>query len=117
MITRLKNSLKLFWWSWKNPQTLNTSTFKMLSETLVMILKVANENRPYMTHIAYIHPEEGEKQIVSIWAGAGIGAEPVKRIAELLKENSILKAELAKTIKIDPDINQIEIKEYYELGN
>lgn len=95
---RLLNALKLFIWAFKSPDTLKENTFKMCSDLLVMIMKVAIENRHYMTHIAYIHPDEGEKQIVSIWAGAGIGAEPQKRIAELLSENSILKAQLARSV-------------------
>ena len=95
---RISNAIKLFVWAFNKPETLNQNTFKMLSDLLVMIMKVANENRHYMTHIAYVHPDEGEKQIVSIWAGAGIGAEPQKRIAELLSENSILKAQLARYV-------------------
>jgi hypothetical protein len=95
---RLKNAFKLFIWALKKPDTLNQNTFKMLSDLMVLIMKVATENRHYMTHIAYIHPDEGEKQIVSIWAGAGVGADPQKRIAELLSENSVLKAQLARSI-------------------
>jgi len=95
---RVKNAFKLFIWALKKPDTLNQNTFKMLSDLMVLIMKVATENRHYMAHIAYIHPDEGEKQIVSIWAGAGVGADPQKRIAELLSENSILKAQLARSI-------------------
>jgi hypothetical protein len=95
---RLSNAFKLFIWAFKKPDTLKESTFKMCSDLLVMIMKAATDNRHMMTHIAYIHPDEGEKQIVSIWAGAGIGAEPTKRIAELLSENSRLKAELARSL-------------------
>lgn len=98
-IYRITNAFKLGIWAFMKPDTLNESTFKMLSDLLTMILKVANENRHVMTHIAHVHPDEGEKQIVSIWAGAGLGAEPTKRIAELLSENSILKAQLAQKIK------------------
>lgn len=95
---RISNASKLFVWALMKPDTLNKSTFKMLSDLMTMILKVANENRHYMTHIAYVHPDEGEKQIVSIWAGAGVGAEPQKRIAELIEENSILKAQIARNV-------------------
>ena len=63
----------------------------MLSDLFKMIMEVSIEDRHMMTHLAYLHPEEGEKQIVSIWAGAGMGANPTKRIAELLSENSKLK--------------------------
>ena len=95
---RISNASKLFVWALMKPDTLNKSAFKMLSDLMTMILKVANENRHYMTHIAYVHPDGGEKQIVSIWAGAGVGAEPQKRIAELIEENNILKAQIARNV-------------------
>lgn len=95
---RLTNAIKIGWWAFKNPHSLQESNFKMISDLYELILKVANEDRHMMTHIAYMHPEEGEKQIVSIWAGAGAAAEPTKRIAELLTENSKLKADLSKYI-------------------
>jgi hypothetical protein len=95
----LKNSVKVFFWSLKNPQALNHSNFKMVSDLLGLILKVAKEDKPYITHVAYVHPTEGEQNIVSIWAGAGMGADPMKRIKELLEENNKLKIALAKTVK------------------
>ena len=97
---RITNSLKIGWWALKNPDSLKESNFKMLSHLFGLIMKVANEDRHMMTHLTYVHPEEGEKQIVSIWAGAGMGAEPTKRIAELLKENSMLKAQLSKYVSL-----------------
>lgn len=93
---RIKNAIKLAYWAFTNPTVITPSIFKMLSDLLVLILKVANEDKHMMTHIAYVHPEEGEKQIVSIWAGAGIAAEPTKRIKELLEENRKLKIIIAK---------------------
>lgn len=95
---RITNALKIGWWAFKNPDSLKESNFKMLSDLFGLIMKVATEDRHMMTHLAYVHPEEGEKQIVSIWAGAGVGADPTKRIAELLKENSMLKAQLSKYV-------------------
>lgn len=92
---RIKNAIKIGWWAYKNPTTLQEHNFKMLSDLMELILKVATEDRHMMTHLAYVHPDEGEQQIVSIWAGAGMGAEPTKRIAELLSENSKLKAQLS----------------------
>lgn len=95
------------WWAFKNPKTLSSVNFNMLSELLGLILKVSTEQRHMMTHIAYIHPEEGETEIVSIWAGAGIGADPTKRIAELLTENRRLKLELSKCAEAPhPQTNQ-----------
>jgi len=95
---RITNAFKLGFWVFKNPNIFRKNNFEMLSDLLGLIIKVSTEDRHIMTHLAYVHPEEGEKQIVSIWAGAGIGADPPKRISELLKENSALKSQLLKYI-------------------
>ena len=92
------NGFKLGYWAFKNPLTINPSNFKMPSDLLGLILAVAKEDRHRMTHIAFVHPTEGEQQIVSIWAGAGMDADPTKRIAELLAENTRLKIELSKRV-------------------
>lgn len=96
---RLVNAFKIFYWAFMNPATFNPSNFKMLSDLLNLILKVGIENRHMMTHIAVVHPDEGEKQIVSIWAGAGLEADPLKRIAELYKENERLKKLLSEQVQ------------------
>lgn len=98
MVMRIINALKFGWWALRNPQTVNASNFKMLSDLLFLILKVSHEDRNMMTHIAFVHPDEGEKQIVSIWAGAGIGADPIKRISELIEENHNLKMRFTNSI-------------------
>lgn len=97
---RVSNAIKIGFWAFKNHNSLEKSNFKMLSDLFGLIMKVATEDRHMMTHIAYVHPYEGEKQIVSIWAGAGMSAEPTKRISELLSENSILKAQLSKCVAL-----------------
>ncbi len=100
---RITNAFKVGFWAFKNPETIKENNFKMLSDLLCLILKVAGENRHYMTHIAFVHPEVEngkEQQIVSIWAGAGVAAEPTKRIAELITENSILKAQLSNLVAL-----------------
>ncbi len=98
MFYRIKNAFKIGWWAFKNPQTMQAHNFKMLSDLLVLIMKVATEDRAYMTHIAYVNPTDGKVvQMVSIWAGAGAAASPVKRIDELLTENSKLRAMLAQS--------------------
>ena len=95
---RISNAFKICFWALKNPYALKESNFKILSDLLGLILEVANKGSHRMTHLAYVHPEEGEQQIVSIWAGAGIGSSPTKRIAELLEENSRLKTQLSNYI-------------------
>jgi len=91
---RLLNALKFGYWAFKNPLTISADNFKMLSDLLCLILSVSKENKHRMTHIAFVHPILGEQQIVSIWAGAGMESDPNKRIAELLKENALLKAQI-----------------------
>ena len=100
---RIVNAITIGVWAFKNPDSCRKGNFKMLSDLFGLIMQVAIEDKHRMTHICYIHHEEGEKQIVSIWAGAGMGADPTKRIAELLKENSILKAQLSKYVSPEND--------------
>ena len=96
---RIKNAIKIGWWAFKNPKSLQENNFKMLSGLLEMILKVAHERRPLMSNIAMVYPDGEQEEIVAIWAGAGMGADPTKRIAELLSENAMLKAELSKRVQ------------------
>lgn len=109
--TRLVNVTKISWWWWSNPQTVNSYNFKMLSDLLMLIMKVAEDDKHMMTHLAFIHPQDGtEHQIVSIWAGAGVGADPTKRIAELLDENMKLKMQLSQCINRNE--NNANAKQY-----
>lgn len=96
---RVKNAIKLFFWGLKNPQLLQHGNFKLLSDLYVLMLKVAKEERPLMTQVAYVSPTGEELPIVSLWVGSGIGASPYKRISELVAENNKLKAELDKINK------------------
>lgn len=96
------NAFQLWYWAIKNPLTVNPANFKMLSDLLVMILSVKDNGRALMTNIAIVHPEGEHEEIVSIWAGAGVGASPAKRITELNKEYSLLKLELSQMRKVTP---------------
>ncbi len=92
---RIANAIKMGWWAFRNPQTIDATNFKMLSEVLKLILTVATESRPRMCKIASIHPNTKENQdIVSLWAGAGMGADPYDRITELKKEVELLRLSL-----------------------
>ena len=96
---RITNALKMCWFVFKKPELLNDNNYKVLSNLCDLIMKVATENRHMMAHVAYVYPKNSnDEQIVSIWAGAGMAASPTKRIAELLSENSMLKAELSKHV-------------------
>jgi hypothetical protein len=59
----------------------------MIVDLYAFIAKVAEEEKPYMKQGALILHQKGDKKvIVSVWAGAGIGANPTSRIAELSKK-------------------------------
>lgn len=99
LIFRIRSAFYFGSWAFMNPDTVTISNFTMLSDLLIMIFKVAEERRHMMTNIACIHPDTGkDHDIVTIWAGSGIGADPIKRISELIKENDILKNELSKAV-------------------
>jgi hypothetical protein len=98
MLHRIKVSLKLAYWSFKNPTVLNVAMFKMLSDILALILKVATENKHMVSHIAFVELKtDNPTPMVSIWAGAGEGASPIRRIEELIVENTELRRRLGKT--------------------
>ena len=99
---RLKNALMVGWWAFKYKEVMYANNFKMLSNLLKLITDVSVEHRHKMAHIAFVHPEEGGKEVVSIWAGAGINAKPTKRIKELVKENNTLKKEISELVRLKP---------------
>lgn len=100
----------LFRWGFKNSHVMNANMFKMMSDLLLLILKVGSEKRPLITHIAHVHPDKTEDQIVYIWAGVGHGASPMKRIKELIEENESLRMALKESC--NNDANHEKVKKY-----
>lgn len=97
---RFINAFKMFIWAIRHPKLMNQNNFKLMSDLLTMIFKVAEDKRPYMSRVAFFHNEsKTENHIVSIWAGPSIASDPTKRIEELIKENNILKASLNEKLK------------------
>ena len=89
---RIVNSLKIGYLVFIHPEPFSGNMFEMLSNLLQLIMKVSIEDKHYMTEIVVTNPQTNAKQpIVRIWAGAGINAEPLKRIKELIEENDLLK--------------------------
>lgn len=95
---RIWYGIKIGWWAFRHPDPLGEKMFIMLSDLLQLILKVSFEDKHYMTEIVITNPDTKALQpIVYIWAGAGINAEPLKRIQELVEENRALKDRLRST--------------------
>lgn len=77
---------------------MQVSNFELMSNLLNLIFKAAQENKPYMSQISYVTPDENKYPIISIWVGVGIGASPTKRIKELIEENELLKIQILNTL-------------------
>jgi hypothetical protein len=84
---------KLFVWAFRYPQILNDNNFRSLSQLFELILKVAIDDKPYMSKLAQVVAGD-QHNIVSIWAGPGCNADPTDRISELLKDNEKLRSEV-----------------------
>ena len=96
-IYRIINAFKLGRWGFQNPGTVKH--FNILSDIFRLIMKVAQEHRHMMTRVAQVHPDGEQEEIVTIWAGAGINADPTERIKELMEENQKLKKQLKDCVE------------------
>jgi hypothetical protein len=97
---KLLTAIKFGYWAYKHPKITSMNYFPILASILELIMKVATEHRNYSCRIASVLPGENtQDEIVSIWAGAGIGADIHKRVDELYKENQLLKSELSRLVK------------------
>ena len=91
----LANALRIFYLCLKKPEFV--PQLEMLNHLAELMVKVVDDGQPYMTKIAVVDTKtETKQEIVSIWVGKGIGADPTERIAELIKENDMLKATIRK---------------------
>ena len=75
----------------RNPDPLAGNMFEMLSKILALLMKVATEDKAYMTEIIITIDDDIKQPIVHIWAGNGASAEPFKRIKDLAEENAALR--------------------------
>jgi hypothetical protein len=98
---KLKNAIVIGIYCYKKPDAIRIEILKLTTGLFELIMKVAIEGKPYMTKIGHIHPEEVNHEVVTIWAGAGLGANPTKRISELLAENAELKRQLSEQVLIN----------------
>lgn len=61
------------------------------------MLKVATENRPYMTKLGVVNIETNDRyELVSIWACPSSSDDPTARIRQLVEENESLKRLVGK---------------------
>ncbi len=100
LYVRLRNAAVLFYLGLTQPLAADANNFKMLCELLGLILRVAQEQRPYMSKIGIGSVKVGvHTEVCSIWVGPGASSDPYTRIDELNKENARLKAELDALLK------------------
>ena len=86
---RLLLGFRIGWWAFRSAEVLDMSLFQMLTDLLRLILKVAHTDKHFGTKV--ILHRDVEQPVVWIWAGAGVNADPYKRIQELAEENENLK--------------------------
>ena len=91
---RTWNSIKIFYMVWKNPSPINETAFRLNQSFFEFVIRVQEENRPYFSRFGFVHPDDGEKPIVTIWAAPGANSRPETRIKELLEENQNLRSQI-----------------------
>ena len=94
LFTRTWNAIKVFYMVWKNPSPINETVFRLNQSLLEFFIRVQEENRPYFTQFGFVHPDDGNKPIVTVWAAPGSNSNPEKRIKELIEENQNLRAQI-----------------------
>jgi hypothetical protein len=98
---RVINAFKVFFWALRNPKALHAANFEMVSGLLTQILKTSHTRDNYLSHIAIVHPDisSADGEIVTIWTGAGLGADPLKRLSKLREENNELKKQVSQLLQ------------------
>lgn len=100
LFLRIKNALKLFVWALRYPAVMEENNFKMLSCLLTNLMQVATEKKAVMFKIAHISMPDGDQhEMVTVWAGAGMTANPTERISQLWREKQELTAHISKLIE------------------
>lgn len=96
LLVKIKLFFVIGWMAFTNPTIFNEDIFFSISNLLKMLIAIAKDKKPRMTHLAFVNvknPDETEN-IVSVWAGISHEADPTQRIKELLEENAILSKQL-----------------------
>jgi hypothetical protein len=94
----LKTAIRLFFYVFKYPELFVNRNLEKLGSLYAFLFKVAEDEKPYMVQFGYVDFYTKEKYtIVSIWAGIGVGADPLKRIEELVEENEYLKKKISNS--------------------
>jgi len=91
LVSRIFGGIRFGVWIVRHNELMGENMFRAMSDLLSLLLKVATEDRHYMTEIMITIDADVPQPIVHIWAGAGASAEPHKRIKELLEENEALR--------------------------
>lgn len=104
MKNRILTAIKIGWWAFKNPAAINPHNMRLISDLMELIFKSARESLPVMTRIACIHPTLGQQNLVSLWAGPSMKADPYERITELKQEIESLKYQLLIEVKKNESI-------------
>lgn len=97
-ISRILCAIRFFFWIIFHNELVGENMFRVLNDILALLLRVATEDRHYMTKMMITIDRDVAQPIVYIWAGAGASADPYKRIQELVEENDALKQQIKSPV-------------------
>ena len=86
LFRRISCAFNMFWFGFRHPDFLTEQTFVAMAKLFEHILKCANDDKPYQTHLFM-----GGHRIVSMWSYPGLSKNPIDRITDLLGEIDALK--------------------------
>jgi hypothetical protein len=93
----------MFWFGLYHVDLMTGPTLTAMAKLFEYILKCANDDKPYATHL-YI----GDNRVASMWIYPGIDKNPIDRITELRDEINALKEELNKQKTVDVNDKLVE---------
>jgi hypothetical protein len=97
LLLRIRALYLMLYLAWKEPVIAAATTMNMMTSLYQNIMRVAEEKTHLRTQINLdVQTTDGVEtiEVVSLWIGSGIGADPHRRIAELVSEVEKLKLAL-----------------------
>jgi len=102
ILRKIQAVFRMLYIAWNNPVILTQQCFKNMSDLFETIMQVAEQKthlrQQIVMHVQYEdHTETVE--VVSLWIGSGAGADPHRRIGELVEENALLRSQMYGKVK------------------
>lgn len=93
---KVLSSITIGYLAFKSPTVLHKNNFLMLIELLVVLFSVSINGKAVVKKLYFNSAATGEKKVISIWIGLGDENTPTAHVAELIRENKILREKACK---------------------